>query len=471
MTMGTGLIQSGVPANGWRSRIGDMKTAHAQVLGGGKRAGQEYIVRQLPQLITAQESVLTLVQIQLHGTTKFSGLLVLTDQRLRALDEQNDNQVLVNFPLGSFKVLGFQNKALKHGAELRLERQGVAYQFKQMVPVSEAKRVAFLLGAGPAPEPDRLRSMPSASPDPLHPLVGGTIDVKLYPDRLVDHKGNHWPMDDSVRAEVETSGHLTVARGRDMGKKGAGTLAFGPAGLLMAGNAKQRTTDTRKFRFTVQSDRWSIERKIYDFQVADTQALASAIKVAAARWGKPQASGEPQLSVGQRIRRPSEAVDAWFEELTPVAAAFGVEETARMTGDQIGGVRFLGDIAFTANEFEVWVNLFPDSDRARRAEEGLLSRPKMKAAIDQGGTVIQRVDHVVFVGTGRGTALDQDRFKAFAERVSEVSPPGVSAPPAQQADGSTDVLEQLRKLGELRDSGVLTDEEFQAKKAELLKRI
>ena len=34
-----------------------------------------------------------------------------------------------------------------------------------------------------------------------------------------------------------------------------------------------------------------------------------------------------------------------------------------------------------------------------------------------------------------------------------------------------DVLEQLRKLGELRKAGVLTDAEFEAKKAELLGRL
>jgi len=32
-------------------------------------------------------------------------------------------------------------------------------------------------------------------------------------------------------------------------------------------------------------------------------------------------------------------------------------------------------------------------------------------------------------------------------------------------------MEQLRQLGSLRDSGVLTEDEFQAKKAELLSRL
>lgn len=36
---------------------------------------------------------------------------------------------------------------------------------------------------------------------------------------------------------------------------------------------------------------------------------------------------------------------------------------------------------------------------------------------------------------------------------------------------SSDVLEQLRKLGDLRNAGVLTDAEFEAKKAELLGRL
>lgn len=38
-------------------------------------------------------------------------------------------------------------------------------------------------------------------------------------------------------------------------------------------------------------------------------------------------------------------------------------------------------------------------------------------------------------------------------------------------DDKEDVLDQIKKLGELRDSGVLTEEEFSQKKAELLSRI
>jgi uncharacterized membrane protein YeaQ/YmgE (transglycosylase-associated protein family) len=41
---------------------------------------------------------------------------------------------------------------------------------------------------------------------------------------------------------------------------------------------------------------------------------------------------------------------------------------------------------------------------------------------------------------------------------------------ARRGDGGSDVSEQLRKLSELRDEGLLTQEEFEEKKAKLLAR-
>jgi hypothetical protein len=39
------------------------------------------------------------------------------------------------------------------------------------------------------------------------------------------------------------------------------------------------------------------------------------------------------------------------------------------------------------------------------------------------------------------------------------------------APARDDVLDQIRKLGELRDAGVLSDEEFETKKSSLLERL
>jgi hypothetical protein len=54
-----------------------------------------------------------------------------------------------------------------------------------------------------------------------------------------------------------------------------------------------------------------------------------------------------------------------------------------------------------------------------------------------------------------------DLFSSFRDRVGDAVKPG---PPA-------DPLDQIEKLGKLRDSGLVTQEEFEAKKADLLARL
>ncbi len=49
--------------------------------------------------------------------------------------------------------------------------------------------------------------------------------------------------------------------------------------------------------------------------------------------------------------------------------------------------------------------------------------------------------------------------------------PGVSPTPGPTPAGGPDPIDQLRRLGELRDAGIVTDEEFAAKKAEILARL
>jgi hypothetical protein len=48
----------------------------------------------------------------------------------------------------------------------------------------------------------------------------------------------------------------------------------------------------------------------------------------------------------------------------------------------------------------------------------------------------------------------------------QYAPPAAPPPPA--ASGGPDLFEQLRQLGELRDNGILTDEEFAVQKARIL---
>jgi hypothetical protein len=58
----------------------------------------------------------------------------------------------------------------------------------------------------------------------------------------------------------------------------------------------------------------------------------------------------------------------------------------------------------------------------------------------------------------------QDEQQAAEQQEAPPPPPPPQEPAAPQAD----MLTQLQQLGELRDSGVLTEEEFAAQKAKIL---
>ena len=72
--------------------------------------------------------------------------------------------------------------------------------------------------------------------------------------------------------------------------------------------------------------------------------------------------------------------------------------------------------------------------------------------------------------------VDKNAGKTLAEtvrdRITSRGPaPTTASAPAPPTVGQGDVFEQLRRLGELRDAGIVTDEEFAAKKTELLGRL
>ena len=77
------------------------------------------------------------------------------------------------------------------------------------------------------------------------------------------------------------------------------------------------------------------------------------------------------------------------------------------------------------------------------------------------------------VGFGFGRSRLKGKVSVTASSYPKPAPPqfDVSPPPRPAGAQAADVTARLRKLDELRDSGLLTDEEFQAKKAEILREL
>lgn len=188
----------------------------------------------------------------------------------------------------------------------------------------------------------------------------------------------------------------------------------------------------------------------------------------------------------EQRRRPGPR-DPWLNEVAVALADLGLTEIARNTGGQLGGVPLEGDIGLQDDRLLVYVNLFSAAERARQAELGLTAKPEIRDAIARGATVLRADTRVLCVANGRGGIVDEFKLEEVIRTVSKVElPPPLEAPapirPARHAPAaatsapqlstaSSDALEQIRKLGELRAAGVLTEAEFELKKAELLRRV
>ncbi len=89
--------------------------------------------------------------------------------------------------------------------------------------------------------------------------------------------------------------------------------------------------------------------------------------------------------------------------------------------------------------------------------------PEMAKGVGSGGSGIAGEA----VGLGAGVALGQTLAQTLSQGLAGVG----AAAPAPTASKPDDIVALLEKLGDLKAKGILTDEEFAAKKADLLKKL
>jgi hypothetical protein len=132
----------------------------------------------------------------------------------------------------------------------------------------------------------------------------------------------------------------------------------------------------------------------------------------------------------------------------------------------------LGSPASSGSQNGMGYALFPEARRLAVRQDGRVR------VFDTGEHRIGGVSQQQ--GSGRVLAFSGDRGEVRLESLREVgdgeapapgeSPPGPAAAP-QPAAGGGDPLALIGRLAELHRQGVLTEAEFQAKKAELLRRL
>jgi hypothetical protein len=103
---------------------------------------------------------------------------------------------------------------------------------------------------------------------------------------------------------------------------------------------------------------------------------------------------------------------------------------------------------------------------------GMLSMTGMtESGTTSGQVVLDNIEAPYTVVDLLTPLISEARSKKAVERQSQyvhhMTPPQVPAQ-APAPEAAVDVADQLRKLAELRDQGILTDEEFAAQKSKLL---
>ena len=178
-----------------------------------------------------------------------------------------------------------------------------------------------------------------------------------------------------------------------------------------------------------------------------------------------------------------QSLDMWLTKVSDKLHEIGFVETTRWTDETFGGEKVSASISLTQPTGRVFVLLFVSvADATRACGSGLPDG--LTKAVQQGITALTTRGRVVIMAHNP-YGVRTDALEHWANITSEielpstaeVAPPPVgeeasaaSSPPAQLRQ-TPDPLDALRKLGELRDAGILTPEEFEAKKTELLKRV
>ncbi|HYP82842.1 SPFH domain-containing protein [Variovorax sp.] len=218
---------------------------------------------------------------------------------------------------------------------------------------------------------------------------------------------------------------------------------FGAVRLRAFGNYAYRVADAKRFHTEISGTRPSYEAEDLDGQLRGLvlQNISNAIA----------ASGVPFLDLAASQNQFAQALTA---QLAPEFERLGLElesmtvqnvslpETLQQVLDQKIGMGMVGQ------------------DMGRFMQyQAAQAIPRMAEGGSQGGGVAGDA-----MGLGAGVALGQLVAQNLAQGLQ-------ARPPEVAAVSPADVMSTLEQLGELRAKGILTQEEFDAKKAQLLKKL
>jgi hypothetical protein len=163
--------------------------------------------------------------------------------------------------------------------------------------------------------------------------------------------------------------------------------------------------------------------------------------------------------------------DPWLNEVSIALSELGYSEVGRNTSKVfLAGVPIEGNVEFIDSDRQrLSISVCESDNAADQGERMFRAKPDIAKAIASSATVFARVGRIVCWANGQGKRLDESSILPIVDVLNRIHLNATSLQGSENA--GADIFEQLRQLGELRDAGIVTSEEFESKKAELLSRV
>lgn len=301
-------------------------------------------------------------------------------------------------------------------------------------------------------------------------FLGSAGPIEIWTDRVLVHAESLrvWPLDHECRASVETAGQLTSSSRPTLTRMAAGAILPGSALIPGLVFQKKEVQDTRELYFIIEHPTYFETAPVQpDFEGTLRQVAASVNYAARSRSSVSAEPSEPQAP-DQAAPSPPNLSSGEAQEGSLIVSSLP---------DPSKPVRHMANFA-AANGIALAIcsEASPSEEPVAPAAVAAM-RKTVNDALEilpcrfddlRPNTAQGLAEWLLSIGAGATYEVAaQEPPEAVEEGSGE---PESEAPPELAAIGD-DVPEQIRELGALRDDGLLTEAEFQEKKAELLRRM
>lgn len=226
---------------------------------------------------------------------------------------------------------------------------------------------------------------------------------------------------------------------------------FGAVRLRAFGNYAYRVADAKKFHTEISGT-----RDIYSVQDLDGQLRGLVLQNIS---NAIAASGVPFLDLAANQIQFAQAL---ADQLAPEFAKIGLQ----LDGMTVQSISLPEELQKILDQ-KIGMGMVGNDMGKFMQYQTAQAIPKFAEGASQGGGVAGDA-----MGLGAGVALGQVLAQNLAQGLQGSQGGGApAAAPAVAAISPADVMATLEKLGELKAKGILTQEEFDAKKTELLKKL